>query len=226
MFSSIFTSEFTVTEFIISIIAAMVLGFVVSLYYMFRNNYSKSLVASLVLLPAIEAVVIMMVNDNFGAGIAVAGSFSLIRFRSAKGSAKELVCIFMAMAIGIICGTGYITIAAIFTVIVCLIGVILTLTGFGKLNGKNRYLKVTVPENIDYEQAIEPVLKKYCASYELESVKTLTLGSLFRAEYSIVLKDEGSIKKMIDAIRTRNGNLEIVCGKEGTEKSLGNMSSK
>ena len=159
-----------------------------------------------------------MVNDNFGAGIAVAGSFSLIRFRSAKGSAKDLVCIFMAMAIGIICGTGYLVIGAIFTVIVCLIGVLLTVIGFGKLNDKNRYLKVTVPENIDYAQAIEPVLKKYCSSYDLETVKTLTLGSLFRAEYSISMKDSGDVKKMIDALRQRNGNLEIVCGKEGTAK--------
>ena len=90
LFSSIFTSTFTLGQFLIALCASMVLGFVVSIYYMFHNTYSKSFVPSLILIPAIECVVIIMINGNMGAGIAVAGSFALIRFRSARGSAKDL----------------------------------------------------------------------------------------------------------------------------------------
>ena len=218
LFSSIFTSTFTLGQFLIAVLASMVLGFVVSIYYMFRNTYSKSFVPSLILIPAIECVVIIMINGNMGAGIAVAGSFALIRFRSARGSAKDLTAIFMAMAIGIICGTGYIGIAVLFTLIVCVVGMFLSFVKYGEGDGKMRYLKITVPENLNYDEAFEEVLDNYCSSYEIEKVKTLSLGSLFRVDYSIVMKDTSKIKAMIDDLRIRNNNLEIVCGKEAVSK--------
>ena len=218
LFSSIFTSTFTVGQFLIALCASMVLGSVVSIYYMFHNTYSKSFVPSLILIPAIECVVIIMINGNMGAGIAVAGSFALIRFRSARGSAKDLTAIFMAMAIGIICGTGYIGIAVLFTLIVCVIGMLLSLVRFGECDGKMRYLKITVPENMNYDEAFEEVLNKYCSNYELEKVKTLSLGSLFRVEYSIVMRDVSKLREMINELRIRNNNLEIVCGKEAISK--------
>ena len=218
LFSSIFTSSFTLGQFLIAVLASMVLGFVVSIYYMFRNTYSKSFVPSLILIPAIECVVIIMINGNMGAGIAVAGSFALIRFRSARGSAKDLTAIFMAMAIGIICGTGYIGIAVLFTLIVCAVGMFLSFVKYGECDVKLRYLKITVPENLNYDEAFEEVLDNYCSSYEIEKVKTLSLGSLFRVDYSIVMKDTSKIKAMIDDLRIRNNNLEIVCGKEAVSK--------
>ena len=218
LFSSIFTSTFTLGQFLIAVLASMVLGFVVSIYYMFRNTYSKSFVPSLILIPAIECVVIIMINGNMGAGIAVAGSFALIRFRSARGSAKDLTAIFMAMAIGIICGTGYIGIAVLFTLIVCAVGMFLSFAKYGECDGKMRYLKITVPENLNYDETFEEVLNNYCSSYEIEKVKTLSLGSLFRVDYSIVMKDTSKIKAMIDDLRIRNNNLEIVCGKEAVSK--------
>ena len=218
LFSSIFTSTFTLGQFLIAVLASMVLGFVVSIYYMFRNTYSKSFVPSLILIPAIECVVIIMINGNMGAGIAVAGSFALIRFRSARGSAKDLTAIFMAMAIGIICGAGYIGIAVLFTLIVCAVGMFLSFVKYGECDGKMRYLKITVPENLNYDEAFEEVLDNYCSSYEIEKVKTLSLGSLFRVDYSIVMKDTSKIKEMIDDLRIRNNNLEIVCGKETVSK--------
>lgn len=218
LFSSIFTSTFTLGQFLIAVLASMVLGFVVSIYYMFRNTYSKSFVPSLILIPAIECVVIIMINGNMGAGIAVAGSFALIRFRSARGSAKDLTAIFMAMAIGIICGTGYIGIAVLFTLIVCAVGMFLSFVKYGECDGQMRYLKITVPENLNYDEAFEEVLDNYCSSYEIEKVKTLSLGSLFRVDYSIVMKDTSKIKAMIDDLRIRNNNLEIVCGKEAVSK--------
>ncbi|MBQ1567312.1 MAG: DUF4956 domain-containing protein [Erysipelotrichaceae bacterium] len=216
--SSIFTGSLTLGQFLLAISASMILGFIAALVFMFRNTYTKSFITALVLIPAIETVVIMLVNDNLGVGLSVAGSFALIRFRSVKGNAKELAAVFLAMTIGIICGTGYIVIAAIFTLILCLVMFLLTLTGFGKASENDRYLKITIPESLNYDEVFEGVLDKYCSAWELESIKTLTLGSLFRIEYKITMKDAASTKKMIDELRTRNGNLEIMCSKPATNR--------
>ena len=216
--SSIFTGSLTLGQFLLAVGASMILGFILSLVFMFRNTYTKSFICALVLIPAIETVVIMLVNDNLGVGLTVAGSFALIRFRSVKGNAKELTAVFLAMTIGIICGTGYVTIALIFTLLLCLVMFLLTVTGFGKISENDRYLKITIPESLNYDEVFEPVLEKYCSSWELESIKTLTLGSLFRIEYKVRLKDAAKTKKMIDEIRTRNGNLEIMCGKPAVNR--------
>ena len=200
------------------ITVSMVLGFMTALYYMYRSQHSRSMVLSLILIPAIEAVVIMMINGNMGTGIAVAGSFALIRFRSVKGSARELTCIFLAMAIGIICGTGYVAIAAVFTVMLLVVAFLITATGFGKESQSGRYLKITVPEALNYDTVFEDILDAYTNSHELLSVKTLDLGSLYRVEYDIDLKYPDKVKEMIDLLRTRNGNLEIMCGIKAGEK--------
>lgn len=218
LFSTIFTSDFTVGQFLIALIASLVLGFLVSIFYMYKNNHSKSLALTLVILPAIEAVVIMMVNGNLGAGIAVAGSFSLIRFRSVKGTAKELTCIFLAMAIGIICGTGYVMVAGIFTVLILLVAFLLALTNFGTNSNNQKYLKITIPESLNEDGIFDDVLNKYTNSYELISVKTVNLGSLFKLTYEINLKDSKQTKNLIDELRVRNGNLEIICTSLATER--------
>lgn len=216
--SSIFTGSLTLGQFLLAIGASMILGFIASLVFMFRNTYTKSFITALVLIPAIETVVIMLVNDNLGVGLSVAGSFALIRFRSVKGNAKELAAVFLAMTIGIICGTGYVVIAAIFTLMLCLVMFLLALTGFGKASENDRYLKITIPESLNYDEVFNGILDKYCSTWELESIKTLTLGSLFRVEYKVTLKDASQTKKMIDEIRTRNGNLEIMCSKPATNR--------
>ena len=213
IFGSIFTGSLTLGQFMLAIVASMFLGLVLSLVFMFRNTYTKSFITALVLIPAVETVVIMLVNDNLGVGLSVAGSFALIRFRSVKGTAKELVAVFIAMTIGIICGTGYVALAAVFTVLLCLVMFVLTLSGFGKASENERYLKITIPESLNYDEVFDEVLAKYTSSYELESIKTLTLGSLFRVEYKITMKNADDLKKMIDELRLRNGNLEIMCSK-------------
>ena len=215
---TIFQGSFTLTQFLIALGASIVLGFILSLVFMYKNTYSKSVVLALVLIPAIESVVIMLVNDNLGLGLSVAGSFALIRFRSIKGNAKELVAIFIAMTIGIVTGTGFIALAAIFTALLCIVMFILTAVGFGQPSDNKCYLKITIPESLNYNDVFEDILNKYTWSHELTNIKTLTLGSLFRVEYSIFLKDPKQIKQMIDELRTRNGNLEIACGKEFTNR--------
>ena len=215
---TIFQGSFTLTQFLIALGTSIVLGFVLALVFMYKNTYSKSVVLALVLIPAIESVVIMLVNDNLGLGLSVAGSFALIRFRSIKGNAKELVAIFIAMTIGIVTGTGFIVLAGIFTIILCIVMFIITVTGFGQPSDNKCYLKITIPESLNYNDVFEDILNKYTSSHDLTNIKTLTLGSLFRVEYSIFLKDPKQAKQMIDELRTRNGNLEIACGKEFTNR--------
>ena len=218
IFGSIFTGSLTLGQFLLAIVASMFMGLILAIVFMYRNSYTRSFVSALVLIPAVETVVIMLVNDNIGVGLSVAGSFALIRFRSVKGTAKELAAVFIAMTIGIICGTGYVALAGVFTLLLTVVMFALTITGFGKVSENNRYLKITIPELLNYDEVFHPVLNKYCRSWELESIKTLTLGSLFRVEYSAVLKDANKTKAMIDELRTRNGNLEIMCGKPATNR--------
>ncbi|MBQ6560697.1 MAG: DUF4956 domain-containing protein [Erysipelotrichaceae bacterium] len=213
IFGSIFTGSLTIGQFILTIVASMFMGLILSAAFMYRNTYTKSFISALVLIPAVETVVIMLVNDNIGFGLSVAGSFALIRFRSVKGTAKELSAVFIAMTVGIICGAGYVALAGVFTLMLSVVMLALSLTGFGSVSENSRYLKITIPESLNYDEVFSKVLDKYCSSYELESIRTLTLGSLFRVEYSIRMNDVKECKAMIDELRTRNGNLEIMCGK-------------
>ena len=164
---------------------------------------------TLAILPAVVCVVILMVNGNIGAGVAVAGTFSLVRFRSAPGTAREIGAIFAAMGMGLIMGMGYIGYAALFT---CLIG--LALLCFAKFASENKgtlkkSLRITIPENLNYSDVFEDILNNYTSSYRLRQVKTSNMGSLFKLSYEIVLKDPLAEKRFIDELRTRNGNLEI-----------------
>ena len=218
IFGSIFNGTLTLGLFLLAVGASMVLGLILALAFMYKNTYTKSFISALVLIPAVETVVIMLVNDNLGVGLSVAGSFALIRFRSVKGNAKELVAVFIAMTIGIICGTGFVAIAGVFTLLLSAVMFLMTLTDFGRQSEDEKYLKITIPESLNYDEVFDDILKKYTRSYELETIKTLTLGSLFRVEYRIVMKDAGQTKKMIDEIRTRNGNLEIMCGRSATDR--------
>ena len=192
--------------------AALVLGFVVSLLYMYKNSYNKGFATALVLLPAVVAAVVAVVNGNIGIGIAVGGAFGLIRFRSAPGTARDILAIFLAMAAGLICGSGYLLLAACIVILVAIVGFVLLKVGYGGNSLLKRELRITVPEGLDYDGAFDDILKKYTSSCELIRVKTTNMGSLFRLYYSVTLKDAKKEREMIDELRVRNGNLEIVCG--------------
>lgn len=203
----------TLTDFALSMGSSIVFGLVVAMIYMYRNNYTKSFVVTLSLLPAMVQLVIMLVNGNLGAGVAVMGAFSLVRFRSIPGSAREIGSIFFAMAIGLATGMGYIWIAGIFLIVVGLITLILQATPFGELKTSERDLKITVPENLDYEGLFDDVLHAYTESYDLISVRTTNMGSLFELHYKIHLNTDQISKSFLDAIRVRNGNLSVSCSK-------------
>ncbi|MCR4704013.1 MAG: DUF4956 domain-containing protein [Saccharofermentans sp.] len=199
----------TPVVFIILVLVSLLLGGILSLIHTYQNDYTKSFVMTLAILPAVVCVVILMVNGNIGAGVAVAGTFSLIRFRSAPGTAREIGAIFAAMGMGLIMGMGYIGYAALFT---CLIGLaILFYSGFAgaKKNLLRKNLKITIPENLNYSDVFDEILRNYTSSYRLKQVRTSDMGSLFKLSYELVLKDPSAEKRFIDELRTRNGNLEI-----------------
>ena len=201
----------TVSAFLICIATALVLGILMALTYTFRTVCSRSLVVTLAMLPAIVCVVIMMVGGNLGAGVAVAGTFSLIRFRSMPGTAREVCGIFLSVAVGIACGMGYPVFAGLFALIMCLVSILLALTGFGGRKNARlcRVLRITVPEDLDYSDIFDDLMEKYTARADLTGVKTTNLGSLNKLTYDIVLKAPGTEKQLIDELRCRNGNLEI-----------------
>lgn len=205
------TNVISVSNFLLCIAVSLVLGLVLAMVYTYKTRYTKSFLTTLALLPAIVCVVILMVNGNVGTGVAVAGTFSLVRFRSVPGTAKEIGAIFLAMCAGLIAGMGYLGYAALFTLVLCAILVLYNLLDFGSRKNGERYkvLHITIPEDLDYTGAFDEVLDKYTSSHELVQVKTTNMGSLFRLTYNMVLKSPGEEKELIDKLRCRNGKLEI-----------------
>lgn len=216
------TTGITVQSFLICIATALVLGVIIALTVNFRSRHSGGFLVTLAMLPAAVAVVIMLVNGNLGAGVAVAGAFSLVRFRSLPGTAREICAIFVAMAVGLGCGMGYPGFAALFTLIMCIVLLVYTLTHFGQRGNLRlcKILRITVPEDLDYANMFDDLFAEFTTNAELLSVKTTNLGSLNRLTYEITLKKPGTEKALIDSLRVRNGNLEIsmsIRGESATE---------
>ena len=219
IFKGVFDNELTqvikVGDFLLCLGVSLVLGLIMAAAYMWRNEHTKSFLVTLALLPAVVCVVIMMVNGNIGAGVAVAGAFSLVRFRSAPGSAKEIVTIFLAMGAGLIAGMGYLGFAALFSVIMCVMFLIYNaVASNARSEAVNKTIKITIPEDLDYTGAFDDIFAEYTKKNELVKVKTTNMGSMFRLTYNVTLKDATKEKEMIDRIRERNGNLEIMVSKQ------------
>lgn len=215
------TSTITLTDFLLCIGTSLVIGLVLALSYMFKSRYTKSFIVTLSLLPSVVCVVIMMVNGNVGAGVAVAGAFSLVRFRSVPGNAKEITMLFLAMGAGLISGMGYVGFALLFTAIMCVACIAYNSMDFGAKRNAAIYktLNITIPEDLDYTNVFESILQNYADRYELIKVKTTNMGSLFRLTYNLTLKNPEKEKEMIDALRCRNGNLEITVSRQETTTS-------
>ncbi len=214
MLNSILSAQITLPQFLICELTAMVLGFGTALVFLVRDRHTNAFSQSLALLPGVVTLVIMLVNGNIGAGLAVAGTFALVRFRSAPGSAKEITGLFMSVAIGLACGMGYVGVAVLFFVLMSAYVLGLGSARFGEESEKHRHLKITVPENTDYESLFADLLEKYTSFHELVKVRTTNMGTLFELQYRVVLKDPRQIREMIDEIRCRNSNLNIVCSRE------------
>lgn len=212
------TTVISVENFLLCLGVSLLLGIVLAAVYMWKNTFTKSFLLTLGLLPAVVCVVIMMVNGNVGAGVAVAGAFSLVRFRSAPGSAKEIATIFLAMGAGLICGMGYLGYGVLFTLIMCIAFLLFSFVTEKVQNGeeKHKALKITIPEDLDYTGVFDDIFSLYTQKWELVQVKSTNMGSMFRLTYEITLKDSAREKEMLDMIRQRNGNLEIMVSRQET----------
>ena len=222
IFKGIFDSDtmqvVSVSDFMLCVGVALLAGLIIALGYMRKTKYTKSFVVTLAILPAVVCVVIMMVNGNVGAGVAVAGAFSLVRFRSVPGTAKEIGTIFLAMGAGLIAGMGYLGFSMLFTVIMSLVVMVYNSFGFGAERNMSKYktIKITIPEDLDYTGVFEDIFSEYATRQELVQVKTTNMGSMFKLTYDVVLKDLSKEKEMIDDIRCRNGNLEVLVSRQET----------
>lgn len=220
MFDSIISNQLTIAVFLICTAVSIVLGLGTALLCMYKNRYTQSFVMTLAMLPAVVQVVIMLVNGNIGAGIAVAGAFSLVRFRSVPGTAREIGMIFLGMAIGLSTGMGYITLAVIFFLMMAALMILLTAFRFGDSRQHERELKITIPETLDYDGLFDDLFQEYTCRAELYRVKTTNMGTLYELHYHIVLKNERIPKEFLDKLRCRNGNLNIVCGRVTSGETL------
>ena len=222
IFQGLFDSAATtlnVTDFLTCVATALVIGIIIAFVYTYKSRYTRSFVVTLVMLPAIVSVVIMMVNGNIGAGVAVAGAFSLVRFRSVPGTAKEIGTIFLAMGTGLVCGMGYLGYAVLFTLIMAGVMALTMASGIGghKAASRDRRMQITVPEDLDYTTIFDDVLDTYTTDHELVRAKTTAMGSLFKLTYDITFRDAAKEKEFIDLLRCRNGNLEISITRQGGE---------
>ncbi len=218
LFDTDMTSVIPVGTFLLCVGCSLIIGLLFALMYTYRTRYTKSFVVTLALLPTVVCVVIMMVNGNVGTGVAVAGAFSLVRFRSVPGTAKEIGVLFLAMGAGLITGMGYLGYALLFSVIMTAAMLLYTRLDFGSRKKSLLYktLHVTIPEDLDYSGVFDDLFKTCASSYELVQVKTTNMGSLFRLTYDIVLRSPEKEKELIDQLRCRNGNLEISVSKQET----------
>ena len=223
IFDTALTTTITPGAFVLCVGISLLIGLVLCAMTLWRSNCTRSFAVTLAILPAVVCVVILMVNGNVGTGVAVAGAFNLVRFRSAPGSAREIGAIFVAMGTGLMAGMGYLAYALLFALI--LGGVMMLYTalrlGGGRRSARFRTLHITIPEDLDYAGVFDPVLEGYTTQYSLTQVKTTNMGSLFKLTYDLTLKASAEEKALIDALRLRNGNLEIsLCYQDTTAATL------
>lgn len=219
MFTSILSSvegSLTIQNALLCTIVSLVLGFLIAAVYMSQGAFSKNFVITLVMLPLLVQMIIMLVNGNLGTSVAVLGAFGLIRFRSVPGSSKEIASIFFAMAVGLATGMGFLSFAVVMTLVVGVVFFVLGRTSFGEMKNAEKDLRITIAENMDYTEIFDDIFQNYTRKCNLQRVKTTNLGSMYELDYHITLKDSKKEKEMLDAIRCRNGNLTIVCGRRNT----------
>ena len=216
VFDTALTTVIAPADFLLCVLVSLGVGVLLCATTLWRARSSGSFAVALALLPAVVCVVIMLVNGNLGTAVAVAGAFSLVRFRSAPGSAREICALFIAMGAGLVAGMGYLGYAVLFSLVMGLACMALTAVRWGA-DGRGRTLHITVPEDLDYEGVFEPVLARYTTDCCLRQVKPTGMGSLFRLTYDVTLRGRGMEKQLIDELRLHNGNLEISLGHRGTE---------
>ena len=213
-------TEISLSAFLICTGVSLLLGTLTALLSLKRDRCSQSFAIALAILPAVVQVIIMLVNGNIGTGVAIAGAFGLVRFRSATGTAREISVIFLAMALGLATGMGYVLVALLFFAIMAAFLLLLQRMRFGYGKENVRELKITIPESLDYEGLFDDLFREYTVEAALDRVKTTNMGTLYELNYQVILKDEHKTKAFLDKLRCRNGNLNISCGRPVTREAL------
>ncbi len=209
MLNSILTTPITFTGLIIILAGALVLGILTALVFSYKNRMSPSLFLTLSVLPVAMSMIVIMINGNLGIAVAVAGGFTLVRFRSIAGNGREICAVFSVMTLGVICGMGYLGMAVIFLAFVAILVFALTALHFGKKLGEKQ-LRITIPEDYDYAGLFDDVFEKYGVRASIEKVKTTNMGSLIDVTYRVFFPGDMLKKEMLDEIRMRNGNLCVM----------------
>ena len=212
LFNTDISGVITFGSFLLCMGTSLLIGLILAYSCRYQGRYTKSFLVTLMLLPSVVCIIIMMVNGSVGAGVAVAGAFSLVRFRSAPGTGREITMLFLAMGAGLIAGMGYLSFALLFALIMSVMNVIYNRLDFGEKEKEQRYrtLSIIIPESLEYSGVFDEVLRHYTSNYTLTRVKTTNMGSLFRLSYDLTMREGVSEKEMIDQLRCRNGNLEIM----------------
>lgn len=222
LFQSLFESgtsaSISLPDFLLCVLASLAAGALLAWVYTYKNKYTKSFVVTLALLPAVVCVIIMMVNGNIGTGVAVAGTFSLVRFRSVPGTAREISALFLAMAVGLATGMGYLAYGLLLAALLGAVNLAYNAAKFGEKpqEARDKALRITIPEDLDYTGAFDDLMREYTLRHELVSVRTTNMGSMYKLTYHLILKDCQKEKEFIDRLRCRNGNLEISCSRQET----------
>lgn len=212
LFHTDLSSVISFGDFLLCMGCSLLIGLILAFSCRYQGRYTKSFLVTLTLLPSVVCTIIMMVNGSVGAGVAVAGAFSLVRFRSAPGTGREITMLFLAMGAGLIAGMGYLAFALLFTVIMSVMNVVFNRMDFTNQRNGQRYrtLSIMIPESLDYTGVFDEILRHYTTEYTLIRVKTTNMGSLFRLTYDLTMRSDASEKELIDQLRCRNGNLEIM----------------
>ncbi len=194
-------------------LASLILGILAALVYMYRSSCTKNFAITIALLPLIVQSLILLVSNNMGAaGIAALGVFSLVRYRSVPGNSREILAIMLSMAIGVANGLGYVAFAVSVTLVICLMWLLLFTVNFGEKR-MEKSLKISIPENLEYNDFLDDVFSEYTTTHKLTSVRTTNMGSLYELSYTVIIKDDSKEKAFLDEIRTRNGNLPVTLGR-------------
>lgn len=223
MFNSIFDASTVGLEINTALIAAgvsLVLGIALALTHKFTTQTTKGFLITLATLPLLVMAVMIMINGNLGTSIAILGAFSLIRFRSLAGRAKDLLSVFFAMMIGLACGMGHVLFGAVITVIAIIAIVLFTYTHFLEPDSHERVLKIVIPEDMDYEEVFADIFKKYTSRHRLVRMKTMNMGSLYKLTYDVKLKRGVKAKAFLDEIRIKNMNLKVLLSEPCCEEEV------
>ena len=213
-------ASFTLPQLALCSAASLVLGLACAALAQYKNRVAKGFAVTIALLPLLVQMVILLVNGSLGTGVAVMGAFGLVRFRSLPGSARDIGSIFMAMAVGLATGTGYLGAAVLFVAVAGGVQMALLASPFAEGYARERELKITIPETLEFEDAFDDLFDRYTDKVELESVKTSGMGSVFELKYRVRMRKNAAHKEFLDALRCRNGNLPIQLCHADTQEGI------